>query len=426
MPLKQPGVPIALAGLVLAAFLAPLLIDAPAIANMAAAGRAPAAPPAPPEPPEPPDDIVYARHDPDDDDHDHESETRSKRGWLGVHLDGSGVIEVVEGGAADKAGLQDDDRILEMDGQEIDSSSDIIRIMRGTQPGDSMRIKVMRGDEQKTFNVKLAEQPDYMVTPRAPRPPRPPRMYWHHDSDDDNDDDDTPPPHGFSYGFGFPGPRLGIQIHPMSDELRSYFKAPKGVGLLVDRVMEDTPAAKAGLRAGDVVVKVDGKSIEGIGDIASALSEHEAGDKVTIEVIRDGSRESLDVTLEDSPGLMKQRRGDVLVFPKVRPGRGTVVALPDVDVDVDVGELSEEIQREVHESIRKSMQDLRREMQRIREQIRIELQEDGRLRRQMDTAIKEQTEASIREQQKAIMDQQRALRDSQRRSARSRQVSWEL
>lgn len=110
--------------------------------------------------------------------------------------------------------------------------------------------------------------------PDAPPPPMPP-VFAH--------DGSAPVVHSFSFATR---PRLGIGISSMTAELRSFFGAKSDTGILVQSVEKGTPADKAGVKVGDVVVTVDGDRIADIGDIASALSDRDGGDKVAIEVIR--------------------------------------------------------------------------------------------------------------------------------------------
>lgn len=99
------------------------------------------------------------------------------------------------------------------------------------------------------------------------------------------------------------GGQLGAQVTGMSDDLRAFFGAPMGVGLLVDQVMPDTPAAKAGLKSGDVIIKVHGTAIDGVMDIFEALSTSKKGDQVSIEIIRAKKKRTLNVTLDGSSAL---------------------------------------------------------------------------------------------------------------------------
>ncbi len=61
--------------------------------------------------------------------------------------------------------------------------------------------------------------------------------------------------------------RLGAKVMTISEDLRNYFGAPKEQGLLVDSVLSDSPAAKAGLRSGDVIIAVQDQAISETWDI---------------------------------------------------------------------------------------------------------------------------------------------------------------
>ncbi|HEV8371699.1 MAG TPA: PDZ domain-containing protein, partial [Actinomycetota bacterium] len=72
-------------------------------------------------------------------------------------------------------------------------------------------------------------------------------------------------------------------------------------GALVQEVQPDSPAAKAGLRVGDLVVAIDGKAVESYDELASQIRAHKPGDKVTLKVVRDGSETEVSATLTQRP-----------------------------------------------------------------------------------------------------------------------------
>jgi membrane-associated protease RseP (regulator of RpoE activity) len=92
--------------------------------------------------------------------------------------------------------------------------------------------------------------------------------------------------------------RLGVRLQGLTDQLGDYFGIEGGDGALVTSVTEDSPAAAAGIQAGDVIVAVGSKSVEGPGDVARAVRGAEAG-PAEVTVIRDGQRRSFTVTLEE-------------------------------------------------------------------------------------------------------------------------------
>ena len=81
--------------------------------------------------------------------------------------------------------------------------------------------------------------------------------------------------------------RLGIVPLAISPELRKHLGAPEDRGVLVDRVAPGTPAARADIRVGDVVISVDGDDVTTRDDIVRALSDRQAHDLVTVMIVRD-------------------------------------------------------------------------------------------------------------------------------------------
>lgn len=113
------------------------------------------------------------------------------------------------------------------------------------------------------------------------------------------------------------GPRayLGVSLTNLSPELREHFGASKDAGVLVESVQKDSPADKAGVRVGDIVLAIDGAGVKSAGDLRTALQEKKDGDSVRIEVLRGRARQTLVASvkerenrrllqLDELPGLM--------------------------------------------------------------------------------------------------------------------------
>jgi predicted metalloprotease with PDZ domain len=122
----------------------------------------------------------------------------------------------------------------------------------------------------------------------------------------------APEPPGFAFAFA-PSfeqarPRLGAHVSSMTPELRKFLGAKKDAGILVQLVDADTPAARAGMKVGDVIVSVDGDAIDEIGEVAPALADRGKGDKVDVVVVRNKSRRRLRVVMQDDAN--EQPRGE--------------------------------------------------------------------------------------------------------------------
>jgi S1-C subfamily serine protease len=95
--------------------------------------------------------------------------------------------------------------------------------------------------------------------------------------------------------------RLGVMVTSLTPELREHFGAPADRGVLVALVDPATPAAKAGLAVGDVIVGIRGQKIDTATEVLSAVEAIGPGERIEIEVVRKGSRRSLHATLTDHP-----------------------------------------------------------------------------------------------------------------------------
>lgn len=104
-------------------------------------------------------------------------------------------------------------------------------------------------------------------------------------------------PRAFTWMAGFHG-RLGAEISDMSEDLRKYFGAPANAGVLVSHVEADLPAAKAGLKAGDVITEINGSKVEDPSDIIEAVADKDAGAQVKLTVVRDKKTLALTATLD--------------------------------------------------------------------------------------------------------------------------------
>jgi S1-C subfamily serine protease len=94
---------------------------------------------------------------------------------------------------------------------------------------------------------------------------------------------------------------LGIEPAPVTQDVAAQLGLDQATGVLVMEVGGGTPAARAGLRPGDVIVRLDGKPVDTVEDLFAELRRHRPGDRVTLTVVRDGREQQLTVTLADNP-----------------------------------------------------------------------------------------------------------------------------
>src|SRR5262249_34103828 len=130
--------------------------------------------------------------------------------------------------------------------------------------------------------------------------------------------------------------RIGVSRMALTKQLADYLGVT--AGLLITSVSEDSPAAKAGLRAGDVVTAIDGEKVDSPGDISRILNSKKEGD-VTLTVIRNKSKQTIRVTPKQgtsfpSGAITRLKIGRTIVIPRVEfPTIPEVnVSLPQVEI----------------------------------------------------------------------------------------------
>jgi S1-C subfamily serine protease len=126
--------------------------------------------------------------------------------------------------------------------------------------------------------------------------------------------------------------QLGIGIQELTPDLRKAFDFKNGQqGVLVTEVQAGSPADKAGLKAGDVIVAVDGKAVKSSGELRSHIGSYRVGEEVSVGILRDGSRKTFDVQLGES-SQVTAANGSLhpllagVSFESNRNGPGVVVA----------------------------------------------------------------------------------------------------
>jgi serine protease Do len=193
---------------------------------------------------------------------------------------------------AAKAGLKEGDVVLDYNGMPVAGIEQFSRLVRETPSGRQVHLNVWRGGSSQTLNATIATRPNgYAVHSddgsfsftMPPIPPIPP----------------IDVPQGT---LSWRSSTLGIESESLTPQLAEFFGVKEGV--LVRAVTRNSPAEKAGLKAGDVITKVDDRKISNSRDITSALRSV-ARDKHTfpLTVVRKQQETTLSVTLEERRGM---------------------------------------------------------------------------------------------------------------------------
>ncbi|MER3423599.1 MAG: trypsin, partial [Nitrospiraceae bacterium] len=103
---------------------------------------------------------------------------------------------------------------------------------------------------------------------------------------------------------------LGVSIQELSPDLAQQFGVAEPSGVLVSEVLEDSPAKRAGIERGDVILEYDGRLIENPTQLRNAVARTAVGKKTTVKLIRDRRMRTLDVTVAEQPKTVAQSDGE--------------------------------------------------------------------------------------------------------------------
>jgi len=223
-------------------------------------------------------------------------EKKTDEGYLGVYMqeldsevkqgldlkvdEGVLISGIVDESPAAEAGLKDGDVIVTFAGKAVTSPDQLRDLVRDTAPGTEVKVKLVRDGKNKTITLKISDRPE---------------EFWQSWSGTHR------PEIQFSRFLG--GPTLGVSAAELNDGLAEYFDTKPESGVLVLEVMEETVAEEAGVKAGDVIQKIDDEDITSVKDLRQSLHDFDEGDEFNISVLRKGKTKTLKATMDDQDML---------------------------------------------------------------------------------------------------------------------------
>ncbi|UCE35721.1 MAG: DegQ family serine endoprotease [Deltaproteobacteria bacterium] len=203
------------------------------------------------------------------------------RGWLGVVIQpvtpelkdklklstekGALVADVVEGGPAEKAGIERGDVILTFDGKEISESDDLPYIVASTPVGKTITVEVIRKGERKSIQVEIGELEEE-EKPQVASEAR---------------------------------PNLGLTVREITPELARNFGLSETSGVVIVQVQANSPAQEAGLAPGDLILELDQVEVKDLEQFNKMTEGYKAGDTILFLIKRRGSTLFLTLTVEE-------------------------------------------------------------------------------------------------------------------------------
>ena len=237
-------------------------------------------------------------------------QTTEKKAGLGVMVstidkddpdsakEGARIVEVFKGSEAERIGLKKGDVIVNVNGKSIEDPTELADIFKEVEEGAEVKLSILREGEKKSFTAKLK--------------PFDGHAYAFKVNDEDGDilidvfrtsehdkDFRVIRSSGINATTGGKGGYLGVQVKDLSDQLQEYFEVKNGV--LVEEVMKDSPAEKAGLKAGDVIVSINDRKLEDYHDLIRTVNFYNPEEEVAVSYVRKGDTEETKVVLGKKP-----------------------------------------------------------------------------------------------------------------------------
>jgi serine protease Do len=307
--------------------------------------------------------------------------------WLGVRLEevtaekakelklpgeyGVIVQDVEENSPAAKAGLAKGDVILEFAGEKIRGTAHMRRLVRETPAGRTVSLQVSRSGQLRTLTAKLEAGGNRVFElPEVPPIPAVPEV-------------EVP---NFEFVWRARGARLGISGDELTPQLAEYFGVKQGKGVLVREVVVGSAAAKAGLKAGDVIVAVDGKEVTSVSKLRRALAgekEEKEARKVTLTIVRDKREQTVAVQLEAPEPAPPRHVTEIMgPAPEDMEEMAAEIAAQAKEYEAQTQEWQKEFQEQQKE-FQKEQKDLQEELQQLKQELPKEIEEEIEVSRQV-------------------------------------------
>jgi len=193
------------------------------------------------------------------------------RGWLGVTIqdlkgslaeyygvqDKSGVLvaSVVPGDPADRAGIQPNDIITEVEGKKVTTSRDLTNLAAKLDVGDTAKVTVLRDGRQKTFDVKVGKRPLTMAA-----------VSDHQRQKKEGE-----------YGF---------QVTELTPQVAQRYNIKETTGVIVVKVDPNGKGQAAGIQQGDLIIEVNRKNVASVEDFNNLIDQHKKGDGINLLIKR--------------------------------------------------------------------------------------------------------------------------------------------
>jgi C-terminal processing protease CtpA/Prc len=230
------------------------------------------------------------------------------------------VTEVVDDSAAEEAGIEEGDIILKIDGKEVSNSSDVRRLLRDLEEPKELTLEILRDGKPMTIDITPDKREVNVI-----------RML------DRN--------------------RIGVELQELDSDLASYFQTAPDSGLLITRVERESPAAKAGMKSGDIITAINGRKVRDDADLREELDDLEKDETVEITVLRHRAEKKFTVKPERTSFEFPQLHG-LERIPEMH-------MLRQDNMD-ELKQEMEELKRKLEKDLKPEIEKLKRELEQLK------------------------------------------------------------
>ena len=240
---------------------------------------------------------------------------------------GVGVREVTANSPAARAGLKADDVIVRFNGEDVTSVRKLNRLISEVAPDHTVRLTIDRNGREQELSVTLSKRDNQTFAFNNPSAMNEMRRRIETIRERMSNQNN------FTFAFGA-NRRIGASTTQLTKQLATYFGASGG-GLLITSVNENSPAAKAGLKAGDIIMQVDAERIERTSDLWRAINRKNDGE-ISLTIIRDKSQRTVKLTPE-------RNRPAGLPSPDGQSIGNFKIEMPNIDIQVPMPQIRIEV-----------------------------------------------------------------------------------
>lgn len=314
-----------------------------------------------------------------------------------LHLkDGAGaaIAGVDQDGPGFRAGLKQGDIIVAYNGNPVEGPDQLADLIHSSAPGTTATVSIFRNGQKQEVKVTLgdwkqmANMPKPSITAPGSMPfvsPMPSRTY---------PDIDMP-------SFAQLSTRHGLVVEALSPQLCDFFGVPQNKGVLVRSVEKGGPGAASGLKAGDVIVRINNETVHDMADWRRALKTH--GSKVTLVIVRDRKEQTIELNLPSNSSELKTEDWDVFdqdmeamrlemeqlgpELAKNEQDMDTVAALDPEQID-EIHRQAESTSTSASADMKKQAEEMRKQAEQMRKEAEQIAPELAKSAKQMSDAMK--------------------------------------